>query len=249
LRFILTYTPADPATNYGHLVVSAVDSKKATALMAKTLNFLNTTLPEVDPRIRAFSKGTGGGAKIQVRFLGSVSDALRDAAEKTLRLMRENPDAINIRTNWGERVKVIRPVLDEARTRQAGLTRQDVAESLNLAYPGNSVGLYREGEKLIPIVLRLPEKERHEGETFPETPVWSPLAGRTVPLSQLTSAIEVLADDPMIYRINRKRALTVECDSRKGKPGELFNILRPGIEGLPLQPGVTLEWGGEYENS
>jgi len=249
LRFILTYTPADPATNCGHLVVSAVDSEKSAVLMAKTLDFLNKTLPEVDPRIRAFSKGTGGGAKIQVRFLGSGSDALRDAAEKTLRLMRENLDAINIRTNWGERVKVIRPILDEARTRQAGLTRQDVAESLNLAYSGNSVGLYREGEKLIPIVLRLPEKERHEGESFPETQIWSPMAGRTIPLSLLTSTIDVVADDPMIYRINRKRALTVECDSLKGKPGELFNALRLPIEGLPLQPGVTLEWGGEYENS
>lgn len=249
LRFILTYTPADPSSNYGHLVVNAVDSKKAGTLMSKTLAFMQAALPEVDPRIRAFSKGTGGGAKVQARFLGTGSEALRDAAEKTLRLMRENPDAINVRTNWGERVKVVRPILSEAKTRQAGLTRQDVAESLNLSLSGNSVGLYREGEKLIPIVLRLPENERHKGENLPETPVWSPLAHRTVPLSQLTSRIAVAAEDPMIYRINRKRALTVECDSGKGKPGELFEALRPGIEGLSLPPGVTLEWGGEYENS
>jgi len=249
LRFILTYTPSDSTPSFGHLVVCATDSDKTAPLIAKTLEFARKAFPEIDPRVRPFSRGTSGGAKIQARFVGTDPDALRTVGEQAIRVMKSSPDAIYIRTDWAERVKLIRPVLNEAKTRQAGLTRQDVAESLNLAFSGNNVGLYRDGEKLVPIVMRPPEKERRKGENLPETPVWCPLAGRTVPLSQLTSKIEVSAEDPMIYRRFRKRTLTVECDSGRGKAGELFAALRPGIERIKLPAGVALEWGGEYESS
>ncbi len=42
--------------------------------MAKTLDFMNTNLPRWTPD-KGLQQGTGGGAKIQVRFLGSGSDA------------------------------------------------------------------------------------------------------------------------------------------------------------------------------
>ena len=249
LRFILTYTPSDSTPSFGHLVVSTTDSDKTAPLIAKTLEFARKAFPEIDPRVRPFSRGTSGGAKIQARFVGTDPDALRAMGEEATRIMKSNPDAINIRSDWAERVKLIRPILNDAKTRQAGLTRQDVAESLNLAFSGNNVGLYRDGEKLVPIVMRPPEKERRKGENLPETPVWSPLAGRTLPLSQLTSKIDVSAEDPMVYRRFRKRTLTVECDSGRGKTGELFAALRPLIEGIKLPAGVYLEWGGEYESS
>jgi multidrug efflux pump subunit AcrB len=160
LRFILTYTPSDSSDSYGHLIVEAKDLKSAESLRRKLGNFMNIEMPDIDPRVRSFSKGTGGGAKIQARFTGDDPRVLRRLGEEAFYMMRNAPDSMNIRSDWGERVKVIRPVLDEVRTRQAGLTRQDVASALEMSFSGIQAGLYRERDKLLPIIARLPKADR-----------------------------------------------------------------------------------------
>lgn len=248
LRFILTYTPGDPAANFGHLVVTARDSEGAEVLKEKLAQFVAGNQPHLDPRIRSFAKGTGGGAKVQVRFLGKDPSALRRAAEEAAAVYASDPDSVNIRNNWGRRTKVIRPELTDS-VQLLGLSRLDMANALKMAFSGVNAGLYREGEKLLPIVARLPKQERGSVESLEDTQVWSDLTRRYIPLSQFLAGIDTVAEDSLIYRINRMKAITVECDSGSGRPGALFERIRPAIEGVGLPPGVEMEWGGEYENS
>jgi multidrug efflux pump subunit AcrB len=248
LRFILTYTPGDPASNYGHLVVTAKDSDSAETLQTRLGEFLRQNQPHLDPRIRPFAKGTGGGAKIQVRFLGKDPSALRRAAGLATAVFASDSDSVNIRNNWGERTKVIRPELNES-VQLLGLTRRDIAGALKMAFTGVSAGLYREGEKLLPIVARLPQSERGSVESLEETQIWSGLNRRYIPLSQFVSRIDTVAEDAFVYRIDRMKALTVECDSGEGRTSALFARLRPRIEALDLPDGVEIEWGGEFESS
>lgn len=248
LRFILTYTPGDPASNYGHLLVTARDSGGADTLKRKLDSFVRENLPHLDPRIRSFAKGTGGGAKVQVRFLGKDPSELRRLAERAKGIFASDPDAVNIRDDWGNRTKVIRPELNDS-VQLLGLSRRDVANAIKMAFTGVAAGLYREGEKLLPIVARLPESERLSVESLEGTQVWSALNRRYIPLSQFVSRIATVAEDSFIYRINRKKALTVECDSGSDKPGALFDRIRPLVEGIPLPQGIEMEWGGEYESS
>lgn len=248
LRFLLNYTPGDPASNYGHLIVAAKDTEAAETLKSKLADFVKAEQPHLDPRIRSFSKGTGGGAKVQARFLGKDPLALRRLAERAAGVFASDPDAVNIRNNWGERTKVIRPELNDS-VQLLGLTRREVANAVKMAFTGVNAGLYREGEKLLPIVARLPQSERGSVESLEETQVWSGLNRRYIPLSQFVSRIDTVAEDPYVYRINRMKALTVECDSGSEKPGALFARLRPRIEAIELPQGTEMEWGGEYENS
>jgi len=248
LRFILTYTPGDPASNYGHLIVTARDGDGADMLKRKLDSFVRENLPHLDPRIRSFAKGTGGGAKVQVRFLGKDPSQLRRLAERVKGIYASDPDAVNIRDDWGNRTKVIRPELNDS-VQLLGLSRRDVANAIKMAFTGVAAGLYREGEKLLPIVARLPESERLSVESLEGTQVWSALNRRYIPLSQFISRIATVAEDSFIYRINRKKALTVECDSGSDKPGALFDRIRHLVEGIPLPQGIEMEWGGEYESS
>lgn len=265
LRFILTYTPGDPASNYGHLIVTARNTEGAEELKEKLSEFVRAEQPHLDPRIRSFSKGTGGGAKVQVRFLGKDSSVLRRLADQATGVFASDPDSINIRTNWGERTKVIRPVLNES-VQLLGLSRRDVANSIRMAFTGVPAGLYREGEKLVPIVARLPKEDRPRGagldtldpqrldflggvESLEETQVWSSLNRRYIPLSQFVTRIDTVAEDSYVYRINRMKAITVECDSGTERSNALFARLRSPIEGLDLPEGTEMEWGGEYEGS
>lgn len=249
LRFILTYTPSDSSDSYGHLIVEAKDLKSAESLRRKLGNFMNIEMPDIDPRVRSFSKGTGGGAKIQARFTGDDPRVLRRLGEEAFYMMRNAPDSMNIRSDWGERVKVIRPVLDEVRTRQAGLTRQDVASALEMSFSGIQAGLYRERDKLLPIIARLPKADRARLGALPEVEVWSPLMRKYIALTQITKSIDTIAEDPVIYRRNRMRTFSVECDSRSGKTGLLFARIKPELENISLPLGYSLSWGGEYESS
>lgn len=249
LRFILSYTPGDPGSHYGQIIVKAKDPEFTRPLMEKVRRATLDVLPNVEPRIRAFAKGTSGGAKIQVRFTGPNGDTLRSLGEEARSLMIVDAYTVNIRNDWENRLKVIRPVIDEPRARQAGLSRRDIAGALELAFGGTRSGLYREGDRLIPIVTRFPAAERDNSETLLDTPVWSPLMGRYIALSQVTDRLATVAEDPVIRRRDRLRTLTVECDPVDGDADSLFGRLRPQVEAMALPSGYRMEWGGEHESS
>jgi len=248
LRFILTYTAHDPGSNYGHLIVEGRSNADYEPLKAKIIAYSGENMPQISPQVRPFSKGGGGSAKIEARFLGEDRDALRRIGEEALRIIKEASDAEYTRFKWGERAKEIHPLLGGI-ARKSGLSRANIAQALQMAYSGVVLGLYREDDKLLPIVSRLPFAERASPEGIEDTQVWSPSAGRYVPLGEMVDGIETVAVDPMIYRRNRLREFAVFCDSATEDTATLFNILRPRIEGIPLPAGVTLKWGGEYESS
>jgi multidrug efflux pump subunit AcrB len=79
--------------------------------------------------------------------------------------------------------------------------------------------------------------------------IWSPIAGRMIPLSQVVSGVEVQWEDPIVVRRDRFPTITIHADPRSGLPSQLFGRVRSKIEALELPPGYSLEWGGEYENS
>ncbi len=161
--------------------------------------------------------------------------------------MKSDPDSINIRDNWGERVKIIRPVLDD-NVQELGLTKRDVANAIKTSYTGIRAGIFREGEKLVPIVARLPLKERGNVENLrrPRSGVLSPR--RYIPCTGYFlgprggGGSHDLPDqqDEGHHRGNRQRI---------GGCGGLFREASGKIGSIPLPAGVTMEWGGEYENS
>jgi len=248
LRFILTYTSNDPGSNYGHLLVGFSPGADFESIRDRTRAYVSENMPHIAPQIRPFTMGGGGGARIEARFIGEDKNTLRRLGEEAMRIIMDTPDTQYARFRSGERGLEIRPLLGDI-TSRAGLTRANVAQALQMAYSGVSAGLYREGDRLLPIIIRLPLAERASLENIGETQVWSPGANRYVLLSEMVDGIETVAVDPLIYRRNRQREFAVLSDSASGETGALFNVLRPLIEAIELPEGVTLEWGGEYESS
>src|SRR5262249_10587459 len=154
------------------------------------------------------------------------------------------------------------PRLLGPRPRRNGLTRLDVAQALATEFEGRTVGLYREPgsagsgigtypqeTRLLPIVARRPLAERGDVAMIESLQIWSPVAGRMLPLSQVVSGVAVGWEDPVGFRRHRFPTITIHADPRSGLPSELFNRVRSRIEAIELPPGYTLEWGGEYEDS
>jgi multidrug efflux pump subunit AcrB len=125
-----------------------------------------------------------------------------------------------------------------------------VSAALNRTLSGEQVGVYREGEDLIPIVSRAPPDERAAATQVDAVQVFSPAVGRYVPVGQLVSGLEIEWVDAMIRRIDRFPTIKAQADPRPGElSAPLLERLRPGIEAIDLPPGYALEWHGEDKAS
>jgi multidrug efflux pump subunit AcrB len=110
------------------------------------------------------------------------------------------------------------------------------------------VGLYRQGSKLLPIVVRPPEAERSSVTQLEDIQVFSPAKQTYANLGQVVKQVDLVWTDPLIKRRDRKRTLSVQADPVPGiTPATLHAKIRNQVEAIPLPAGYSLQWGGEYE--
>ncbi|MEH6467167.1 MAG: efflux RND transporter permease subunit, partial [Porticoccus sp.] len=128
-------------------------------------------------------------------------------------------------------------------------TRQDIARILREGFQGDQVGIYRDGDLLLPIILRANKPTRSSIENIYNLQIWSPAAGARIPLRQVVSGFDTVYTDEIIMRRNRKPTITVFADPILGQASKLFARVRPKIEAIDLPEGYELDWGGEYEDS
>jgi multidrug efflux pump subunit AcrB len=113
---------------------------------------------------------------------------------------------------------------------------------------GQTVGLYRQGSKLLPIVVRPPEEERNTVTQLQDIQVYSPARQAYVNIGQVVKQVDLEWTDPLIKRRDRKRTLAVLADPVDGMmPAALHAKLRSQVEAIPLPAEYSLMWGGEYE--
>ncbi|MBW3694689.1 efflux RND transporter permease subunit [Vibrio sp. T187] len=251
-RFMLTYAPEKSYAAYGEITTRVKSYEGLQPLMKRFRAHIEETFPEINYKLKQIELGPGGGAKIEARIVGSDPTILRGLAAQVMDIMHEDPGAYNIRHDWRERTKVLEPQFNESQARRYGITKSDVDDFLAMSFSGKSVGVYRDGTTLMPIVARLPEDERIDIRNIEGMKIWSPALSEFIPLQQVTLGYELQWEDPLIIRKNRKRMLTVFADPDllgEETASTLQKRLMPKIEAIEMPPGYSLEWGGEYESS
>ena len=249
LRFLLTLTPEDANSAYGLFMVGVEDYQKIDELVPVVQEYLEKNFPDSQAFARKFVLGPGEPQKIQVRFRGPDPNVLRVLAEKTRDIMVSDPDAVDVVDDWRQRVPIVTPVVAETRARNAGITRSNIANALQIAFGGMQIGVFRDGDELLPIIARSPDSERTDVDNLKDVQIWSPVAQKSIPLAQVVTAFETRSDNSIIRRRDRLPTITVKCDPKVGEASPVFNKLRPKIEAIELPLGYSLEWGGEYEDS
>jgi multidrug efflux pump subunit AcrB len=248
-RFMLVYSPEAENPSYGQLLIRVKDYREIPRLAKEFKQYIAENFPNSETQVKFIRLGPGSGSKIEARFSGPDTIELRKLAEQAKEIMHANPNAIDIRDDWRQKVKIIEPVYSETQGRLTGITREMLSDALQTAFTGKKVGIYRERDKLIPIVSRPPDDERLNVDTMEELHIWSDLLNKTVPLAQLVTRINTKWEDNIIARRNRLRTVTISCDPAQGEASVLFKQLQDKIEAIKLPPNYQLEWGGEYENS
>lgn len=251
-RFALTYQPEKSYEAYSQLQVRTHDRESMFTLLEKLDANLSGQFNQPTFQFKLMEFGPSPASKIEARITGSDPQVLRDLAIKVEDLLLQDPGARNVRHDWRERTKELIPQFNESKARRLGISKQEVSETLQMAFGGTPIGLLRDGTHMLPIIARLPEQERVDFESLANVKIWSPTLQSYVPVEQVLDGVTLDWQEPLIQRRDRKRTLTVLADHDvlgHETPASLFSRVKPKVEAIPLPDGYEITWGGEYESS
>jgi len=252
-RFYLPVDPESPYQSYAQFIVNVHDFKDITDLLNELGAWFDEEYPQALIPMRRYGVGPSNTWKFELRISGpSTADpaTLRSLADQVVSIVEASPLSANARANWRQRVQKVVPEYNQERARWAVVTREDIANTTKRAYDGLSIGLYREKDDLIPIVLRHVAEERESVSNMGVLQVYPGSSTYPIPLAQVTDGINTDWEDPLIWRRNRRRTITIESNPIFGVtlPAQRASVLEE-VEAIELPPGYTMEWGGEYEDT
>lgn len=247
-RFMLTYSPEFTNPSYAQLIVRVENFDQVQPTMDSIETILRDSYPQAFTKFMRFEIGPSTKAKIEARIIGPDPDVLRTYSDQVISIFNAEPDAINVRQDWRQRTKILRPVYNEAEGRRLGISKYELDQTLSTNMNGQIVGLFREGSSLLPIVVRPLESERSSVTELENIQVFSPAKQAYVNIGQVMTGIDLEWEDPLIKRRDRKRTLSVQADPVAGMTAAtLHSKVRAQVEEIQLPDGYVLEWGGEYE--
>lgn len=250
LRYTLVYAPEDPTASYGQLLLKIDEYNKISGLIPEIQTHIDQNYPNAQAKVWRFQLGPGGGSKIEALFMGPDPVVLRGLADQAQAIMAAHPGAISIKDDWREQVPTFEPLINETRARRLGVTREDIADAMNINFSGRQVGLFREADYLIPMIQRAPRIERTGLSAIETVQVPSAVTGGTIPLLQLVDGFDTVWRDALFRRVDRVWAIQAQCDPAEGVlSGVLLKELRPDIEAIELPPGYSFKWQGEIGDS
>ena len=249
-RFYLPLDQVFPQTNVSQFILLPKDLAVREALRQKLPALLAEEFPEVRGRIKLLPNGPPVPYPVQFRVIGDDVQAVRQWADEAKAILRGNASMRGVNDNWNESVKVLRLEVDQDKARALGVTSQAIAQASRTVLTGSTVGQYREGDRLIDIVLRQPADERNALTDLANGYVPT-ASGRSIPLTQI-ARVGFTWEPGVLWREGRQYAITVQGDVAEGLQGATVTAqLWPQLEQLSrrMPPGYTIEVAGAVEES
>ena len=249
-RFYLPMDNIFPQPNVSQFILLPKDLDEREALRRRLPALLAQEFPEVRGRVKLLPNGPPVAYPVQFRVTGSDVTHVRAWADRARDLLREHPSMRGVNDNWNESVKVLRLHIDQDKARALGISSQGVAQAARSILSGTTIGQYREGDKLIDIVLRQPPHERDTITALNQA--YLPTAGgRAVPLAQIVK-IDFGWEPGVLWREGRRYAITVQGDVVEGVQGPTVSAaLWPRMQALAagMPPGYAIELAGTVAES
>ncbi|MCK5308426.1 MAG: efflux RND transporter permease subunit [Zetaproteobacteria bacterium] len=252
-RFYLPVEPESANPAYGQLIVNLHDFREIDGLIDDFDPWIAEAYPNSLVSMRKFGVGPAKTWTFEYRISGPAiadTNVLRNLAEEVLSVLRDEPMAGAMQTDWRQKVPGVVPLYNQERARLAGVTRENLANATKRAYDGRTIGLYREQDELMPIILRHVE-DRTSVASLDLLQVYPGLGLSTTPLpiAQVVDGVEMQWEETRIYRRDRRRTITVQANPILGVTlPTLMQQVQAKVEAIEVPPGYKAEWGGIYED-
>ena len=246
-RYYLSNVSFGPQSNYAQILVKCKTSKLSRQLHARLQDSISLKYPDPLIKVNKFELSPLTEAVIEARFLGPDPAVLDSLVGQAIEVMRRNPKVADARNEWGNMSMVIRPVYDPVKAGALGITKASMMESVKSINDGLPVGIYRDDEKKVPVLLKSGYVDITDANTLGDFSSWN--GEKSAPLSQVTEKIETTWEFPQIRTYNRQLSMAAMCGVKPGHTmAEVHGEIRKEIEEIQLPEGCTFFWDAQYKD-
>ena len=249
-RFALPLDQIFAQSNVSQMVLVPEGMAARERLRRELPVLLANEFPELRGRAKLLPNGPPVAYPVQFRVVGPDPAQVRLYADQVKAVMLANPNMRGVNDNWNESVKAVRLEIDQDKARALGVSSQSIAQAARTVNSGTTFGQFRDGDKLIDMVLRQPPEDRNELSDFANAYVPT-ASGRSIPLSQIARASFVW-EPGVLWRENRDYAATVQGDIVEGLQGAtVTEQIDPQLNAIreAMPPGYGIQIAGAVEES
>jgi multidrug efflux pump subunit AcrB len=250
-RFLLTHNPKPNSSNYALMVINVTSFEVIDELMSKLERYTFNNFPDLLVKTRKIENGAPIANPVEVRLSGKDTDELFTIVDQIKSKLSEIQGLKAISDNWGLPIKKLRVKINQTRARRTGVSSKDIAISLQTGLAGLELTQYREGDNVIPVMIRSSAADRQDIGKLEALAVYSQATGTAVPLKQVAD-IEVVWEPATILRRDRLKSVAIGAQIDNSiTASEAFAQLKPWLEEQKINwPfGYQYEFGGEAESS
>lgn len=246
-RYYLANAAYGPQPNYAQCLVEADTPEKSRELQAILYDRLPAMFPDALVRVNSFEINSIPQALIEARFCGDDPEVLDSLTNLALEIMRKNPKVLNARNEWGNMALMIKADYDPVKAGRLNVGRHDMMNAVKAVNDGTAVGVYRDRDKKVPVLLHTDVKGSWDMESVEDLPIWN---GRnSAPLGQVANSIGLAWEYPLVRTYDRKLSMAAQCDVKRGHTmKEVHSEIREEIERIRLPEGYTFFWDSQYKD-
>ncbi len=246
-RFYLANASYGPQPNYASCLVEVETPEKSRALQERLETTVDRYVPGALVRVNRFELNTVPQALIEARFCGDDPMVLDSLTNVALEIMRKNPKAKNVRNEWGNMAMMVNVDFDAVNAGKINISKADMMNAVKSVNDGVPVGIYRDVEKKVPVLLRTELDNQTDIDRLADLAVWN--GGNTAPLGQVTKDIGIGWEFPLVRTYDRRLSMAAQCDVQPGcTMAEVHKEIREEIESIKLPEGYTFFWDSQYKD-
>lgn len=246
-RYYLANAAYGPQSNYAQCLVEAVSPSVARSMQVGLQDELSQTFSDALICVNRFELNSIPQALIEARFCGDDPRVLDSLTSIAIGIMRRNPKVMNARNEWGNKAMLVRAAYDPVKAGRLNLGKADLMTAVKSTNDGTPVGIYRDGDKQVPVLLRTVGGGQLSQAALEDLPVWN---GRnSAPLAQVTDSIGIGWEWPLVKTYNRRLSMAAQCDVQPGHTmKEVHGEIRDEIERIGLPAGYSFFWDSQYKD-
>ncbi len=188
--------------------------------------------------------GNGARKPVQIQFYGADSRRLQEITNDFMEKMRHIEGAVDVGLSEIEPKDELRIELDRGLANQLGISVNDAAQTLRVAFAGVEVGDWVDpvGESR-DVAVRLAAEDRVDASNLEHLPISVTGTDMMVPLAQIAT-ITLDKGPAKIQHLNGKRTITVSANVQGRDAGAVTSDAKKIAEAMSFPPGFGVELGG-----
>ena len=246
-RFVMSLNPEDPAQNKGFMVLNVKDDTDISATVLKLDRQLEHDFPNVSARVKKMFLGPSDSSTIKIQVKGPDKEVIYKKAQQIMAVLHDVPNTLDIRTDWENLITKIDVQIDQHRAKRSGLTSEEIAQALEAYFSGTTITEFREGDNIIPVVLRAEQAERESLDRLRTLNIYSNKTGKTVPLFQVAN-LAPYNQFSIIHHEDLFRTISIQARNSDMAAEDLKLVIDAKIQALSADLPInhSIEYDGRY---